>query len=281
MDATYEADVVICGGGIAGISTAIEALDRGKSVLVLDRDAEPALGGLALESAGGVFVVDTPEQRKRGIKDTPEKALTDWLDFAEFGPDDRWPRAWAEAYVGGCRAEVYDWVKGFGVEFLPVPQWPERGLYGEGNSVPRWHLAWGMGKGLTEPLVARLRNHPNAAKLTLRFGHRVEGLETRAGVVAGVHGILERGEASFAAKGQAIVIASGGIGGNLQRVKRHWHPEWGTPPEILLNGAHRYGDGRLHDAAESAGARLTHMNRMWAYVGGIHHPKPRWPDHGL
>ncbi|MGA7810158.1 MAG: FAD-binding dehydrogenase [Bradyrhizobium sp.] len=275
-------DVLIIGGGIAGVATALDLLDGGRSVLLLDRDQESTFGGLARESFGGMFFVDSPEQRRQRIRDSGELALRDWQSFAEFGPEDRWPKAWAEAYVALCTSAVYRWVRRFGVSFLPVVNWVERGEYRPGNSVPRFHVAWGTGKGLTEVLIAALRGHRNASRLTLRFNRRVEQLTMRAGRIAGAEGVDETTGAPFAARADCVVVAAGGInGGDLSRIRQHWHREWGTVPKELLNGSHRFADGRLHDATAMVGGVLTHLDNMWNYAAGVHHPRPRKPQHGL
>ncbi|MBI5260395.1 MAG: FAD-binding dehydrogenase [Bradyrhizobium sp.] len=277
----YRSDVLIVGGGIAGIAAALDLLDGGKSVLMLDRDEASAFGGLARESFGGMFFVDSPEQRRQGIRDSKDLALADWCSFAEFSPDDRWPRAWAEAYVERCTADVYRWVRRYGVSFLPVVNWVERGEFRPGNSVPRFHIAWGTGKGIAEALIGALRAHPNAGRLTLHFNHRVEQLTSRAGRVSGATGVDEKTGAAFEAEAEQVVIAAGGINGDLDRVRQNWHRDWGTPPKELLNGSHRFADGRLHVAAAAVGGVLTHLDKMWNYAAGVHHPRPRKPHHGL
>src|SRR5882757_4536938 len=279
---TDTADVLIIGGGIAGITVALDLLDGGKTVALLDRDEEAAFGGLARESFGGMFFVDSPEQRRQGIRDSCELALRDWQSFAEFDPDDRWPKAWAEAYVRRCTADVHRWVRGFGVSFLPVVNWVERGEFRPGNSVPRFHVAWGTGKGLAEALIAALRGHRNAHRLTLRFNQRVERLSMRGGRIDGAEGVDEKTGSTFEVRAEQVVVAAGGInGGDLTRVRQHWHRDWGTPPAELLSGAHRFADGRLHDATAAVGGVLTHLDRMWNYAAGVHHPRPRKPFHGL
>jgi uncharacterized protein len=275
-------DVLIIGGGIAGIATALDLLEGGKTVALLDRDAESAFGGLARESFGGMFFVDSPEQRRQGIRDSAELAFSDWQSFAEFGSGDRWPRAWAEAYVRRCTADVYQWVRGFGVSFLPVVNWVERGEFRPGNSVPRFHVAWGTGKGLAEALIGALRGHRNVSRLTLRFNQRVERLSMRAGKIDGAEGVDEITGVPFEAKADRVVVAAGGInGGDLKRVRENWHRDWGTPPAELLSGSHRFADGRLHDATVAVGGVLTHLDKMWNYAAGVHHPRPRKPLHGL
>ena len=275
-------DVLIIGGGIAGITTALELLDGGKSVLLLDRDEESAFGGLARESFGGMFFVDSPEQRRQGIRDSAELAFSDWCSFAEFDPEDALPKAWAQAYVSRATADVYRWVRRYGVSFLPVVNWVERGEFHPGNSVPRFHVSWGTGKGLTEALMAALRAHPQAGRLTLRFNRRVERLTRRGGRVDGAVGFDEKSGAPFEVAAEQVVVAAGGIsGGDLSRVRQNWHRDWGAPPAELLSGSHRFADGKLHDATVEAGGTLTHLDRMWNYAAGVHHPRPRKPWHGL
>src|SRR6201985_3869039 len=185
-------DVLIIGGGIAGIVTALELLDGGKPGIVLDRDEEGVFGGLARESFGGMFFVNSPEQRRQGIRDSVDLALRDWCSFAEFGEGDRWPRAWAEAYVSRCTEDVQKFVRGHGVTFLPVVNWVERGEFVPGNSVPRFHVSWGTGKGLAEALIAAWRGHRNISRLTLRFNQRVERLTLGGGRVDGAAGVDEK-----------------------------------------------------------------------------------------
>jgi len=275
-------DILIIGGGIAGIATALDLLDGGKSVLLVDRDEESAFGGLARESFGGMFFVDSPEQRRQGIRDSIDLAFRDWCSFAEFGAEDHWPRAWAETYVSRCSADVYPWVRRRGVSFLPVVNWVERGEFRPGNSVPRFHVSWGTGKGLTEALIAALRGHRNASRLTLRFNRRLERLTTTGGKIDGAAGVDEKTGTPFEVKAEQVVVAAGGInGGDLARVRQNWHRDWGRPPETLLSGSHRFADGKLHDAAAAAGGVLTHLDNMWNYAAGVHHPRPRKPTHGL
>jgi hypothetical protein len=277
----YTADVIVIGAGIAGVTAAIELLDRGRSVLLLDRDAEENMGGLAKESFGGIWFAGTPLQKRYGIRDGAEQGLRDWHAFAEFGPEDDWPRAWAEAYVQRANAEIFDWLRGIGVDFMPMPLWVERGLHGPGNSVPRWHIVWGTGHELQVVLNRHLLARPNRDRLQLRFDHRVESLVMTNGRVTGCRGALEGGGQEFEAVGETVIIASGGINGDLDRVRRHWHADWSRPPETLLNGSHKYADGRLHDAAATLGARITHLDWQWNYAAGVRHWEPRKPHHGL
>ncbi|MDX2298736.1 MAG: FAD-binding dehydrogenase [Xanthomonadaceae bacterium] len=279
-DTLSQADVLVVGAGIAGIVTALELAEAGLRVLVIDRDDESALGGQARESFGGMFFVDTPEQRRAGIRDSIELAHADWLAFAQFDADDRWPRAWARAYVEHCTQDVYRWLRGRGVRYFPVPHWVERGLYTPGNSLPRFHMVWGTGRALADNLIAHLRRWVQT-RVELRFGLRVERLLHDGGRISGCAGVREHDGMPFELHAPVVVIAAGGINGDLQRVRENWHRDWGNAPTQLLNGSHRFADGRLHDAARAAGAVVTHLDRMWNYAAGVAHPQPRYPDHGL
>jgi len=277
----YKSEVLIVGGGLAGIAAALDLLDHGKTITLLERDVESVFGGLARESFGGMFFVDSPEQRRLGMRDTTDLAFRDWCSFAEFGPDDTWPRAWAETYVNRCTPDVYQWVRKHGIGFFPVVNWVERGEFRPGNSLPRFHIVWGTGQELANRLIAALRNHKNVAKLTLRFGHRVEQLQLRGNTVCGAQGVEENSGVAFEAYAEHIIVATGGINGSMEMVRKHWHADWNRPPETILNGSHRFADGTLHQAVVAAGGHLTHLNKMWNYAAGVHHPRPRKPDHGL
>lgn len=279
--ARHATDVAIAGAGIAGITAALEALDRGRRVLLIDRDAEENLGGLARESFGGLWFAGTPLQKRYRIHDSVELGLQDWFSWGELGPEHHWPRAWARAYVECCIPDIYGWLAGLGIEFMPMPMWIERGLYQPGNSVPRFHLVWGTGQALIETLTGRLLNHPQRERLELRFGHRVDSLVIAGGRVTGLNGVIEPDGRPFEVSAESVVIAAGGINGDLERVRQNWHADWGEPPAVILNGSHRFADGTLHVAAAAAGARITHLDWQWNYAAGIRHWRPRKPGHGL
>jgi len=281
LPARHVTDVAIVGAGIAGIVAAIEALGRGRRVLLLDRDAEENLGGLAKESFGGLWFADTPLQRRCRIRDSARLGLQDWLAWGALGPEHRWPRAWARAYVERCVPDIYQWLTGLGIEFMPMPMWVERGLYQPGNSVPRFHIVWGTGHALTATLVNRLLGHARRELLDLRFAHRVDSLLRTGGRVDGVRGVVEPDGKPFEVAAESVVIAAGGINGDIERVRRHWHADWGTAPAVVLNGSHRFADGTLHDAAAACGAELTNLDWQWNYAAGIRHWRPRKPGHGL
>jgi uncharacterized protein len=277
-----QAEVVIAGAGLGGLCAALELLDRGRTVLLLDKDGPENLGGLARESFGGVHLIGTPQQRRLRIKDSPELAWEDWQSYAEFEPEDDWPKAWARRYCERSREDIFDFLDGTGIRFLPVVNWPERGMQRHGNRVPRWHIAWGTGKEIIARLAAALEAHPRRRNLSLRFGHEVQGLDLEGGRVAGLRGRQMEGGAAFTVRAEHVVIASGGIcGGDLSRLRSLWRKELGPPPEIILNGAHPFGDGQLHDRVAELGGRLTRLEWHWHYAAGVHHPARRKPFDGL
>ena len=279
----YQSDTIVVGGGIAGIVTALELLNSGKKVLLLERGTKEEFGGLAIWSFGGMFFVDTPEQRRGGIKDNVELALNDWNNVAEFGPDDTIPKQWAEQYVNMCTPHVYRYLKDHKIKFFPVVHWVERGHFYPGNSYPRFHMVWGTGHGLTTTMIGHLLNHPKKdSHLEIKFGHKVDEIIVENNTIKGVRGVLQGNETeSFEANAEVTIIAAGGMGGNIERVKQNWYKPWGEPPKRILNGSLVYADGTLHDAAEKVNANITHLDKNWPYAAGIHHPRPRHKDHGL
>ena len=271
------APVIVIGGGIAGLTAALELLSAGREVVLLDRDLEENLGGLAKESFGGILVVDTPIQRRHRIRDSVTLALSDWTRYGRLSPADGWAYRWAEAYVNDCREVVFDWLRAQGLRFLPMPHWVER----DGNSVPRWHVVWGSGERLALQLIERLRSHPHAGALTLRFSHRVDRLLVSAGRVGGCAGVREDTGEPFEYTGDAVLVAAGGVNGSLDEVRKHWPAGSGTAPRDLLNGAHRFADGTMHAAVEQLGGQIGDLSRMWNYAAGVRHWRPRKPDHGI
>ncbi|MEU3499569.1 FAD-binding dehydrogenase [Streptomyces hundungensis] len=294
----YDADVIVIGAGLAGLVATAELADAGRKVILLDQEPEQSLGGQAHWSFGGLFLVDSPEQRRMRIKDSRALALQDWYGTAGFDRDeDRWPRAWAEAYVDFASGEKRAWLHAQGVRFFPVVGWAERGGYdanGHGNSVPRFHITWGTGPGIVAPFERRVREA--AARGLVRFGfrHRVTGLGRSAGAVDTVSGEIlepsgaERGTAStrtvtgsFELTAQAVIVTSGGIGGNHDLVRAQWPQRLGTPPEHLLSGVPAHVDGLMLGIAEEAGAHHINRDRMWHYTEGIQNWNPIWARHGI
>ncbi|WP_354200649.1 FAD-binding dehydrogenase [Bradyrhizobium sp. JR4.1] len=293
-----ETDVIVVGAGLSGLVAATEIADAGKRVIVVDQEGEQSLGGQAFWSFGGLFLVDSPEQRRLGIRDSFDLAMQDWLGTAGFDRDeDFWPRQWAEAYVAFAAGEKRAWLRAMGHRIFPVVGWAERGGYdamGHGNSVPRFHVTWGTGPGIVEPFERRAREAVRSGRLSFRFRHRVDALSITNGTVDGVGGAIlapdnvERGKSSsrnvvgeFALKAQAVIVASGGIGGNHELVRQNWPKRLGAPPKFMISGVPEHVDGRMIGITEKSGARLINRDRMWHYVEGIQNWSPIWPRHGI
>ena len=271
-------DVIVVGAGLAGLVSTLELLRSGHNVTLLDRCQPQEVGGLAREAFGGMFMVDSPEQRRSRIPDNERLALEDWLRIAEFEPEDVWPRRWAEQYVTRARDDVGAWLREIGVRFFPVVNWAERGNFGDGNSVPRFHLTWGTGKRLVQAVWGAIESHPCRGALDVRFQTKVVELLIENDTATGVK--LESGESLHA--GKAVVIAAGGIGGNLEIVRREWPTDqFGPAPERLLMGSHYYADGAMHEEVRRVGGAVTHLSRMWNYADAVRHPKPQREHHGL
>ncbi|KQZ89973.1 FAD-binding dehydrogenase [Phycicoccus sp. Root563] len=295
-----DADVIVVGAGLAGLVATAELADAGRRVVVVDQESAVNLGGQAFWSFGGLFFVDSPEQRRMGIKDSADLALQDWMGSAGFDrleDQDRWPVRWAEAYVDFAAGEKRSWLHQQGMRWFPVVGWAERGdgtATGHGNSVPRFHITWGTGPGVVEPFERRVREHVAGGRVQLRPRHRVDELVTHDGAVTGVRGTLladdgaERGRPTsresvggFALSAQAVVVTSGGIGANHDLVRANWPERLGEPPAHMLTGVPAYVDGRMLAITEAAGARLVNRDRMWHYVEGIENFDPIWPDHAI
>jgi uncharacterized protein len=295
---TTAADVLVIGAGLAGLVAAAEAADRGRRVVIVDQEPAASLGGQAWWSFGGLLLVDSPEQRRLRIKDSAELALSDWLGSAGFDrPEDYWPERWARAYLDFAAGEKRSWLHAQGVRLFPVVQWAERGGYeagGHGNSVPRFHITWGTGPGVLLPFVRRVTEHVRAGRVELAFRHRVTALLTEGGAVTGARGEVlaasdaARGEPSsrevvgdFEITAGATVVSSGGIGGNIDLVRRNWPAGHGGPPADLVRGVPDSTDGLMLGIAADAGGRLINTDRMWHYPEGIVNHSPVWTDHGI
>ncbi len=293
-----DADVVVVGAGLAGLVATAELAAAGRKVILLDQEPEASLGGQAFWSFGGLFLVDSPEQRRMRVKDSAELAWQDWLGTAGFDrPEDHWPRRWARAYVDFAAGEKRAWLREHGVGIFPVVGWAERGGFlatGPGNSVPRFHITWGTGPGVVAPFERLVREAAARGRVQLRFRHRVTGLTVTDGVVEGVTGEVlapsgvERGEASsrevtgeFAFRAQAVIVTSGGIGGNHDLVRAAWPARLGTPPKKLLSGVPAHVDGLMLGIAHDAGASGINGDRMWHYTEGIENWNPVWARHGI
>lgn len=295
---TDAADAIVVGAGLAGLVAASELLDAGKRVLIVEQEPEASFGGQAWWSFGGLFLVDSPEQRRLGVKDSLELARQDWFGSAGFDrPEDRWPRAWAEAYLQFAAGEKRAWLRERGIRFFPVVGWAERGgdrATSHGNSVPRFHITWGTGPGVLEPFVRRVLEGVATGRARIAFRHRVDRLDVDGGAVVGVSGAVlapdsaERGAPSnrdetgeFSFRAGAVLVSSGGIGGNHDLVRAQWPARMGRAPEAMLSGVPAHVDGRMLGVAETAGAHLINGDRMWHYVEGIQNHSPVWPSHGI
>ena len=298
MAHSREPDAIIVGAGLSGLVAAAELIAVGKRVAIVEQEPEASLGGQAWWSFGGLFLVDSPEQRRMGIKDSLELARQDWFGTAGFDRDeDEWPRRWAEAYLEFAAGEKRSWLRDRGVGFFPVVGWAERGGYtamGPGNSVPRFHVTWGTGPGVVEPFIEAVQRGVADGLATIHFRHRVDELITENGAVYGVRGStlaadgVVRGAESnrtvvgdFELRAPATIVTSGGIGGNHDLVRAQWPARMGAAPKNLLSGVPAHVDGRMLGIAENAGARLINGDRMWHYVEGIQNWDPIWPKHGI
>lgn len=295
-----QSDVIVVGAGLAGLVATAELAEAGKKVLLLDQEPEASLGGQAWWSFGGLFLVNSPEQRRMGVKDSRELAWQDWFGTAGFDreeDEDYWGKKWAEAYVDFAAGEKRSWLRAQGIRFFPVPGWAERGGYlaeGHGNSVPRFHIVWGTGPAIVQPFENRLRKAIEEGGVKYHPRHRVDELLTNNGAVTGVQGTVlvpssaSRGEASsreaageFEFHAQAVLVTSGGIGANHELIRQNW-PGWlGKAPKTMISGVPAHVDGRMLAIAEKAGGRIVNRDRMWHYTEGIQNWNPVWPKHGI
>ena len=296
---SVKADVVVVGAGLAGLVAVAELVAAGRKVMLLDQEPEASLGGQAWWSFGGLFLVDTPEQRRLGIHDSHELALQDWLGSAGFDreDEDEWGRKWAKAYVDFATYEKREWLHSLGIRFFPVIGWAERGGYlaeGHGNSVPRFHIVWGTGPAIIKPFEDRLREGIANGLVEYRPRHRVDDLIMQDGRAIGVKGSIliaseaKRGEASsrevtgeFEFTATSILVTSGGIGANFDLIRKNWPERLGTPPKRMISGVPAHVDGRMLGITERAGGRIVNRDRMWHYTEGIQNWNPVWEKHGI
>ena len=295
---SHHTDILVIGWGLAGLVATAEAVAAGKRVTIVDQEPRSNLGGQAWWSFGGLFFIDSPEQRRLGIRDSLELARQDWFGNAGFDRDeDLWPRRWAEAYLQFAHEEKRAWLREKGVGFFPIVGWAERGGYtatGPGNSVPRFHITWGTGPGIVAPFQAAVEAGEADGRVTILPRHRVTSLTVDGGIVTGAAGDVlapsgaARGVASsrevvdtFEVTADATIVSSGGIGGNHDLVRQWWPERLGTPPATMVTGVPAYVDGSMQPVSAAAGARLINGDRMWHYVEGIQNWDPIWPDHGI
>ncbi|VTR54896.1 FAD-binding dehydrogenase [Sphingobacterium thalpophilum] len=294
----FKPDAIIIGTGLAGLTAAMEITNAGKKVLLLDQETEKNIGGQAYWSFGGLFLINSSQQRLTGIKDSFDLAHQDWMSTASFDrPEDYWPRQWAEAYLNFAAAEKYDYLAKLGIKLMFMVGWAERGdgsASGHGNSVPRFHVSWGTGVGVVKPFVEKAYQAERKGLLLFKFRHRVTNLISRNGAVKGVSGDIladddqERGVAtnrnvisSFSFYAPHIVIASGGIGGNHELVRENWPARLGIAPLKMISGVPAYVDGKMIGVAEKMGAHMINRDRMWHYTEGVQNWNSIWPDHGI
>ncbi|WP_418276307.1 FAD-binding dehydrogenase [Isoptericola jiangsuensis] len=304
-----DADVIVIGAGLSGLVTATELTAAGRRVILLDQEPEASLGGQAWWSFGGLFLVDSPEQRRLGVQDSAELAWSDWLGSARFAPGaedgqgpDRHGYTWAKHFVEAAAGDLRPWLHAKGVRWFPLVQWAERGGYafgpehgtGHGNTVPRFHVTWGTGPAIIAPFVDAALRARSAGLLDLRFRRRAVELVVTDGRVTGVRTeILADDAASRGAPSSrevvgteelsagGVVVASGGIGANHDLARAHWDPAAGTLPARMLSGVPDSTDGLMLGHAASAGAALVHEDRMWHYPEGIANHSPVWTNHGI
>lgn len=293
-------DVAIVGAGLAGLVAACELIDAKKKVLLVDQEPENSIGGQAYWSFGGIFLVNSPEQRRLGIKDSKELAWQDWQGTAGFDrleDEDSWAYKWARAYVDFAAGEKYDWLKSKGIKFFPVVGWAERGgslAGGHGNSVPRFHIVWGTGPGIVKPFVDKVKQAMKEGFIDFKPRHRVDEFVQQEGKIIGISGtvlaetFINRGEKSsrlgigeFSYEAKAVIVASGGIGANFDLVRKNWPARLGTPPKNMVCGVPAYVDGRMLEITEHAGGRIVNRDRMWHYTEGLRNWDPIWPNHGI
>ncbi len=292
------AEVIVVGAGLAGLVATAELADAGRRVILLEQEPAPWLGGQAFWAFGGLFLVNSPEQRRLGVRDSQERARQDWMVTAGFDrPEDDWPRKWAEAYIAFAAGEKRSWLRSQGMRFFPIVGWAERGgsiAGGPGNSVPRFHVTWGTGLGVVAPFERRVREAAARGLVSIKFRHRVDALTLSGGTVDGVQGAVlepssvDRGRPSsrlpvgeFELRAQAVIVTSGGLGGNHELVRKNWPTRLGAPPQRMLTGVPAHVDGRMLAITERAGGAFINRDRMWHYVEGIQNWNPIWPDHGI
>ena len=295
-----DVDAIVVGAGVAGLVAAHELTSRGKKVALVDQENAANIGGQAFWSFGGLFLVDSPEQRRMGVKDSFDLAWSDWRGSAAFDrldDEDALAVQWARAYVEFAAGEKRSWLQGHGITLLPTVGWAERGdlrADGHGNSVPRFHVAWGTGTGVVEPFVNSALEAAARGRVVLHHRHRVDELVMTGGVVTGVRGAVlapddaPRGApsnrdvvADFELQAPCVILTTGGIGGNHDIVRRYWPERMGTPPRSMITGVPAYVDGRMLDIAAGSGVRLVNRDRMWHYTEGVQNWDPIWPHHAI
>ena len=296
---TSTPDAIVVGAGLAGLVATYELVQAGKRVVVLDQENEKNRGGQAFWSLGGLFFVNSPEQRRWGIKDSEELALSDWMGSAQFDrEEDHWPREWAKAYIRFAAGEKYEYLRNLGLRVLPFAGWAERGdgqAHGHGNSVPRFHLTWGTGPEIVRVFLEPVEAAERTGQVTFQHRHRVDEVITEKGAVVGVKGTIlkpdsaERGKPSnrdkageFELRATNVIVTSGGIGHNFDLIRANWPIDrLGNPPKHMVAGVPAHVDGRMIAISKKAGASVINEDRMWHYTEGLHNWDSIWENHGI
>jgi len=295
-----DVDVIVIGAGLAGLVATQELTTKGKKVLVVDQENRANLGGQAFWSFGGIFLVNSPEQRHSGVKDSFDLAWNDWQGSAAFDRldgEDFWAAQWARAYVEFAAGAKRDYLHSHGITFLPTVGWAERGdltSNGHGNSVPRFHVPWGTGTGIVEPFVNSALDAEKRGLVQFCHRHQVDDLIITNGTATGVRGTVlapddaVRGAPSnrdkvgeFELSAQAVIITTGGIGANHDMVRKYWPQRMGTAPKSMVTGVPAHVDGRMLDIAAGSRVKLVNRDRMWHYTEGLQNWNPIWPQHGI
>lgn len=291
----YHPDVVIIGAGISAFTAALEMCEAGKFVTILEREGTAAVGGQCIDAFGGMFFVDTPEQRRIGVHDSQELAWEDWQGYAEFEEDDVLAKWWAQHYIERCVPDVRNWMIKNKIHIFPLANWAERAHDGKGNRVPRFHLTWGCGPALAKGVARKLQQYLGK-NLVILAHHRADELILEGGDVLGVRGVKTTDHSPtptspaeaispdtdqpFEVRAAHTIIAAGGWTGNLDRAREQWPTDvWGQPPKDLLCGVWPNMDGHMHDEAVRAGGRINNPTNMWVYAAGISHLQPDYPGH--
>ena len=173
-------------------------------MLVVDQENRHNLGGQAFWSLGGLFFVDSPEQRRIGIKDSPELAWQDWMGSAQFDRlgdgttagrgEDHWPRQWAQAYVDFAAGEKRDYLHDLGLQVAARssagPSAATAARSATATRCPRFHLTWGTGPEVVRIFAEPVERGEAAGSSRFAFRHQVDELVVEDGAVVGVRGTV-------------------------------------------------------------------------------------------
>lgn len=239
-DDTHEADIIIVGAGLAGVTAALSAKDNGGDVILLEQKAY--IGGNSVMSTGTFIFGGTTIQEGLGIVDDPDTF-----------------EAWANANSGNAKDPVQvkmvaqngqaliDYYATLGVVFNT-----KKVNATDGSEINRGHAA----SPNIGTMVAGMRDQLEAKGVDTRFNTRVTGLITdESGTVIGVNAIDYEGNET-AYYGKSIVLAAGGWGDNHDMLVENWGEDYSN---IVYGGATGM-DGTLLNAAIAIGADTTDMH---------------------